>query len=110
MRFLIDAQLPPALARYLVSLGHQADHVNDVGLERVADPAIWKRAAETGAILVSKDEDFALMRIWDPAGPQIIWVRIGNATRREVIARFSSALPDLLASIARGEKLVELTD
>jgi predicted nuclease of predicted toxin-antitoxin system len=32
VRFLIDAQLPPALARYLAALGHDAKHVSDVGL------------------------------------------------------------------------------
>ncbi|WP_397220135.1 DUF5615 family PIN-like protein [Nocardioides sp. AE5] len=31
MRFLIDTQLPPALARLLVSRGHEAEHVVDIG-------------------------------------------------------------------------------
>jgi predicted nuclease of predicted toxin-antitoxin system len=32
MRFLVDAQLPPALARWLAEKGHDARHVADVGL------------------------------------------------------------------------------
>ncbi|MGE0592105.1 MAG: DUF5615 family PIN-like protein [Vicinamibacterales bacterium] len=31
MRFLVDAQLPPVLARRLESLGHRAEHVADQG-------------------------------------------------------------------------------
>lgn len=31
MRFLVDAQLPPALARLLTARGHHADHVTDIG-------------------------------------------------------------------------------
>ena len=29
MRFVIDAQLPPALARWLAAQGHEAEHVGD---------------------------------------------------------------------------------
>ena len=32
MRFLIDAQLPPALARWITEHGHEAEHVLDCGL------------------------------------------------------------------------------
>jgi predicted nuclease of predicted toxin-antitoxin system len=32
MRFLVDAQLPPALARHLVAAGHEAQHVADLGM------------------------------------------------------------------------------
>ena len=46
MRFLVDAQLPPALARKLVELGQQADHVQDLGLEASSDRTIWKTATE----------------------------------------------------------------
>ena len=33
MRFIIDAQLPPALARWLSERGHDAEHVADQHLE-----------------------------------------------------------------------------
>lgn len=32
MRFLVDAQLPPALARWLCANGHEAVHVGDLGM------------------------------------------------------------------------------
>ena len=40
MRFLVDAQLPPALARWLVAAGHEAEHVGDRGMEAASDAAI----------------------------------------------------------------------
>ena len=42
MRFLFDAQLPPALARLLADRGHVAEHVGDVGLpsSSLVDPTI----------------------------------------------------------------------
>jgi len=60
LRFLVDAQLPPALARQIGSLGHEAEHVADSGRARATDTAIRAYAAETGAVIVTKDEDFAV--------------------------------------------------
>jgi hypothetical protein len=41
MRFLVDAQLPPALARWLATKGHEAEHVADRRMEAATDSAIW---------------------------------------------------------------------
>ena len=111
MRFLIDAQLPPALAQHLVDLGHEAVHVGDVGLLTARDQDIWRHAVAIGAVLVTKDEDFVTMRaLSTTAGPPVIWVRVGNATRRALIQRFSAVLPDLLAALERGETVVQIPD
>lgn len=48
MRFIVDAQLPPALARLLVARGHVAEYVEDVGLRDADDSPIWRYALETG--------------------------------------------------------------
>jgi predicted nuclease of predicted toxin-antitoxin system len=47
MRFLVDAQLPPGLCRWLRERGHEAEHVFDVGLGGVPDAEIARRAADT---------------------------------------------------------------
>jgi predicted nuclease of predicted toxin-antitoxin system len=52
VRFLIDAQLPPALARHLESLGHEAAHVVDLAMETARDREIWDRASAMDAVLV----------------------------------------------------------
>ena len=58
MKFIVDAQLPPALARLLCELGQEAVAVRDVGLREADDGPIWQYALEHGAVIVSKDEDF----------------------------------------------------
>jgi predicted nuclease of predicted toxin-antitoxin system len=40
MRFLVDAQLPPALARWIESQGQVAQHVADLGLADASDRSI----------------------------------------------------------------------
>ena len=59
MKFLVDAQLPPALAHWLREAGHEAQAVRDIGLRDASDTIIWHHARATRAIIVTKDEDFA---------------------------------------------------
>lgn len=108
MRFVVDAQLPPALALYLANQGHQAEHVTDVGMEDAEDPAIWNYAKRVGAALITKDEDFAVRIAIDPAGPPIVWIRVGNTTKQALLRWFEPLLPTVEAALKAGEKLVEM--
>ena len=61
MRFLVDNQLPVALARWLAGTGSQADHVLDLHLQNATDTEIWSLSNADGRIIVSKDVDFLLL-------------------------------------------------
>ena len=111
VRFLIDAQLPPALARHLATLGHEAEHVGDAGLLAASDERIWDHAVASGAVLVTKDEDFVTKRALNKhSGPAVIWVRIGNTTRQALIARLAAALPAIIEALERGETVLQIPD
>lgn len=69
MRFLVDAQLPPALARWLVAAGHRAEHVGDRSMAAAPDAAIWDLALAEASIIITKDEDFARRRALADEGP-----------------------------------------
>jgi predicted nuclease of predicted toxin-antitoxin system len=71
MRFIVDAQLPPALARSLTAKGHEAEHVADRGLHAASDNAIWDFAMQEGAVIVTKDEDFAQRKAQADSGPAV---------------------------------------
>ena len=107
MRFLVDAQLPPALARQIESLGHDAEHAADLGLERAPDSKIRARAAESGAVIITKDEDFAVHLLLHE-GPSVVWVRVRNTRRAELLLRFDAELPNIISALERGETLIEL--
>jgi predicted nuclease of predicted toxin-antitoxin system len=51
VRFVVDAQLPPALARRLEVLGHHAEHVADLSLTSASDNKI--RAMPLASVLSS---------------------------------------------------------
>ncbi len=109
MRFLIDAQLPPALARWLVAEGHVAEHVADHQLATASDTAIWAFALQTSAVLVTKDEDFAQRKVLAGNGPRVIWIRLPNTRRRDLLSWFATLLPEMVAALERGETLIEVT-
>jgi predicted nuclease of predicted toxin-antitoxin system len=46
VKFIVDAQLPPALARWLINARHEAKHVEEVGLREADDSPIWRYALE----------------------------------------------------------------
>jgi predicted nuclease of predicted toxin-antitoxin system len=109
MRFLVDAQLPPALARWLAAQGHEAAHVGDLGMQAASDTAIWDHALASSSAIVTKDEDFAQRKVLADHGPVVVWVRLPNIRRRDLLAWFETVLPDVLAALARGETLIEVT-
>lgn len=109
MRFLIDAQLPPVFVCWLGDLGHQADHVDDIGLRDADDALIWAHALREGAAIVTKDEDFAGRSVRETGGPVIVWLRVGNANNRALRAWLEPRLPSVLEMLATGRhRLIEV--
>ena len=107
MRFLIDAQLPPGLARWLSSIGYPSDHVNDLGLGPASDRVIEARARDIEAVIWSKDADFAHRARQNP-GLRVVWVRFGNTTNASLQARLAPHLPAIEAALSDGEALIEI--
>jgi predicted nuclease of predicted toxin-antitoxin system len=108
MRFLVDAQLPPALVGWLAAKGHETEHVADQGMQTASDTAIWDYALATSAAIITKDEDFAQRKMLT-AGPAVVWIRLPNTRRRDLLEWFETVLPQILAALERGETLVEVT-
>jgi predicted nuclease of predicted toxin-antitoxin system len=108
LRFLVDAQLPVRLVELFVSAGHAASHVADVGLLSATDADIRAYALRHGMIVVTKDEDFAIARQIGAAGPQVLWIRLGNTTNRVLMERMQPLLPEIFSALVAGEAVVEV--
>ncbi len=108
MRWLVDAQLPPAFARVLAGHGHTAEHLVDLGMRDSSDELIWDYAVERNAVVVTKDEDFPSRALIASSAPTIVWLRIGNCSRRALLQWFEPMLPDIIGRIEGGEKLIEI--
>ena len=108
MNFLIDAQLPPALARWILSQGHDATHVSELSLQTADDPAIWDHAQNKRAIIVSKDEDFVDRWLLSNKPVPLVWIRKGNCSNRALLEWLELLWPETLKRLEQGEQLIEI--
>jgi predicted nuclease of predicted toxin-antitoxin system len=108
MRFVVDANLPPALATWLIQQAYDDVHTTELGLEAAEDIEIWRYGETIDAIIITKDEDFALLKARDANGPQVVWVRIGNAIRRVLLQRLATAWPTIIEKLEERHGIVEV--
>ncbi|MDX6614359.1 MAG: hypothetical protein QOD75_3545 [Blastocatellia bacterium] len=108
MIFLVDAQLPPALANWLTQQGHTAQHVDELGLRNADDAVIWNWGLSRKAIIVTKDEDFAERTSRTTSGPVIVWLRKGNSTNRALLEWLEPRWTQVMLLLDAGNRLIEV--
>lgn len=108
MRFLVDNQLPTALARFLAGIGTDAVHVLDLGLAQSGDAELWSFAVKNKLVLMSKDNDFLHFLERTAPDGQLIWVRMGNCRRQALLEIVERVWPETMALVTAGERLVEI--
>ena len=85
MRFLIDAQLPLRLARWLRAEGHDAIHTMDLpDGNRTGDAAINDLSVRDRRIVVTKDEDFVDSFLLRNEPHKLCLIATGNIANREL--------------------------
>jgi len=107
VKFLVDNQLPGELARWLVSQGHDAEHVLDRGQGQTDDRQLWSEALAGDRIMVSKDEDFFILAMRVDDSGKLLWLRVGNCRTAALIAAFEKSLSAILAAFGEGQRIVE---
>ena len=107
----VDAQLPPALARWLAdAYAVNAQHAQDVELLSAHDPVIFAAARAGGAaIVITKDDDFVELIGRRGPPPQVVWITCGNVRNAELRTIVLNAWPRVAELLAHGEPLVELS-
>jgi predicted nuclease of predicted toxin-antitoxin system len=109
VRFIIDAQLPPDLARVLRENSFDAVAVREVGLRDANDTDIWRYAVQQDFAIITKDEDFADRCLYDQNQPVIVWLRIGNCSNRALLQWLLPLWPEVLQRIRLGDRLIEVS-
>jgi predicted nuclease of predicted toxin-antitoxin system len=83
---LVDMPLPPALARWLATQGHDAVHASAIGLGRSADAEILTRAREDTRTVVTADLDYPrLLALAGAEGPSLILFRGGGWSEADIL-------------------------
>lgn len=108
MKFLVDAQLPPALSRWLCDSGWDSKAVRELGLRDADDTTIWMHAEMNGLVIVTKDEDFARRVQATVTGPAVVWLRMGNTSNPTLRAWLVPRMPQIVSLLQQGARLVEI--
>ena len=72
------------------------------------DHRVREYAAGVGAVIVTKDEDFAIWRLLHD-GPAVVWLRLGNTRRLVLLARMEAELPAIITALEKGDELIEIS-
>jgi predicted nuclease of predicted toxin-antitoxin system len=108
VKFLIDNQLPAALARHLQSWGLDCIHVMEAGLEQASDADICRYAAAEERIIISKDEDFLYLASRPSATVRLVWVRLGNCRTSVLLEAFNQLRPMIESRLRAGDQIIEI--
>lgn len=103
MKFLIDANLPIRLARWLEGQGHDARHVAELpdGYETV-DRLVWEVADAEERVVISKDVDFRDRQILTGSPKRLLRLRVGNISNADLLDLLKDRLEDIVAALSSG--------
>jgi predicted nuclease of predicted toxin-antitoxin system len=103
MRFLLDMGISTAVAGSLRSLGHDAEHLHDLGLGTLPDAEILTKALRDGAVLVTHDLDFShLLAASGAVLPSVILFRLRDMRPPNVVPRLRAEIASRASALAAG--------
>jgi predicted nuclease of predicted toxin-antitoxin system len=108
VKFLVDAQLPVRLARFLISAGHDVLHTTDLpDGNRTAYGRIAALAGDEDRVVVTKDRDFRDGHLLSRSPQRLLVVATGNITNSALLSPFEAHLDAILAALEEAD-FVEL--
>ncbi|MEU6641751.1 DUF5615 family PIN-like protein [Saccharomonospora sp. NPDC046836] len=108
MKFLVDAQLPARLARFLAAAGHDCIHTTALPHgNHSTDEDIAILADAEGRVVVSKDRDFRDNHLLRGTPRRLLIVATGNISNNDLLALFEKHLAIITETLYEAD-LVEL--
>ena len=108
MKFIVDNQLPVALAEYLRDRGFDCQHVLEASLGDATDSDICRYAELQNRIVISKDEDFFYLAKQRHTKIKVIWIRLGNCRTASLLAAFERSWPGIESWLKFGDRVIEI--
>jgi predicted nuclease of predicted toxin-antitoxin system len=103
MRLLLDMGISVGLAGVLRSHGHDVAHLQERGLDTLADSEILKLAIAEKRIIVTHDLDFTdLLAASAAILPSVVIFRLRNMRPERVLARLLAVITDFAADLQTG--------
>jgi predicted nuclease of predicted toxin-antitoxin system len=108
VKFLVDNQLPTALARWLSERGYDAVHVLDREQGQASDGEIWADAIAENRIVVTEGEDFFILATRPGDSGQLLWLRVRNCRNQALLETFAKTWPAIEQAFQSGQRIVQM--
>jgi predicted nuclease of predicted toxin-antitoxin system len=99
LKLLLDQNLSYRLLARLETSFPGSSQIHRLGMEHADDAVIWHFARENGFSIVTKDSDFYERSLVQGFPPQVIWLKCGNISTRqleEILMRSVDAISSFL--------------
>jgi predicted nuclease of predicted toxin-antitoxin system len=107
VKFLADMGVSTTVVRELRAAGHDATHLEELGLRTLPDADIFRMAREQGRIVLTFDLDFAdIAAATNAHFPSIIVFRLRFGRSARVMERLSAVLALAEATLEKGALIV----
>ena len=106
MRFLVDANLSPRVAKWLRERGHDAVHVFDLALDQAGDREIFAEAARGRRILLTSDLGFGEILARSSGRVSVLILRLRSTATANVIGRLEVALAEAATALEDGAVVI----
>lgn len=103
MRFLADMGVSMTVVAWLREEGHDATHLRDEGLHRLADGKIFTKAADERRVVLTFDLDFSeIAALSGETLTSVISFRLRNTLPSNVIVRLKAVLSASTQALEEG--------
>jgi predicted nuclease of predicted toxin-antitoxin system len=90
MKLLFDENLSFRLPQLVAAMFPGSIHPRECGLKGAADETLWEYARDNGFTIISKDSDFYDLSLLRGSPPKLVWLRVGNCTRDQLLKLIAS--------------------
>jgi predicted nuclease of predicted toxin-antitoxin system len=109
MKFLVDAQLPRKLSRFLTSKNFDSIHTLDLpGKNFTTDSEIIEICEKQNRVIITKDSDFYESKLLSNKPQKLIMVQTGNISNDLLISLFDANMERIISFLEFCD-IVEIT-
>lgn len=112
MKYIVDAQLPRKLVKWMNAEGYNAIHTLDLpDKNATSDSEIIRISSlDNMSVIVSKDKDFPEQRIIRGKPERLLWITTGNIRNEILLGLFSREFKNIHDLFVKGSLFVELSN
>jgi predicted nuclease of predicted toxin-antitoxin system len=110
MKFLIDAQLPKALANFFIERGFDAIHTLSLPMKNATpDNYVNKVSIKEKRVVISKDSDFYNTFLAKKEPYKLLYLSVGNMRNSQLLSLFAANF-DIIIRELKDNDVVEMND